>query len=320
MKKIVSLSLCLLFLVAALTGCGKKDRQIFQKTKLEKYVELCEYKGIEIDTSSKDYEEFYNSAVLEYVDGYNLYKTKKEGKVQKGDTANIDYVGKKNGVAFEGGTAEGYDLTIGSGSFIDGFEDGLIGVSIGDTVDLNLTFPENYQSEELAGKAVVFTVKVNYVTTDEPREAKDYYAEIGFDSLEEYESTVKNTANQNYLINKVVSDSKVKDYPEADSETMLQATLEYHNEYYVQNYNMTLKDLLTANNSSLEAYSQSLSTEAVPQMLDTYMVLYHILDTEGLEIDSQTLGKQDIAQEVLKENYAVREIVAEYLVENAKIK
>lgn len=84
-----------------------------------------------------------------------------EGRaVEEGDTVAIDYVGKKDGVAFEGGTGS-YDLTIGSGAFIDGFEDGLIGHTIGETVDLNLTFPEDYGSEDLAGQDVVFTVTIN---------------------------------------------------------------------------------------------------------------------------------------------------------------
>ena len=83
--------------------------------------------------------------------------------VKKGDTVNIDYVGKKDGVAFEGGTAQGHDLEIGSGAFIDGFEDGLIGVETGKTIDLNLTFPENYTTADLAGAKVVFTVTVNYI-------------------------------------------------------------------------------------------------------------------------------------------------------------
>lgn len=83
--------------------------------------------------------------------------------VENGDVANIDYEGKKDGVAFEGGTAQGYDLTIGSGSFIPGFEEGLVGVKVGETVDLPLTFPENYHSEDLAGAEVVFTVTVNSI-------------------------------------------------------------------------------------------------------------------------------------------------------------
>ena len=79
----------------------------------------------------------------------------------EGDTANIDYSGTKDGVAFDGGTAEGYDLKLGSGTFIDGFEDGVIGMNVGDEKDLNLKFPDNYGSADLAGQEVVFHVKLN---------------------------------------------------------------------------------------------------------------------------------------------------------------
>ena len=86
-----------------------------------------------------------------------------EGTVcEEGDTVAIDYVGKKDGVAFDGGTGS-YDLTLGSGQFIPGFEEGLVGHKVGETVDLNLTFPEQYHSEELAGAEVVFTVTINGV-------------------------------------------------------------------------------------------------------------------------------------------------------------
>ena len=89
--------------------------------------------------------------------GSDILEEVTEGTVEEGDTANIDYEGKLDGEAFEGGTAKDTDLEIGSGTFIPGFEDGLVGVKIGDTVDLPLTFPENY-TEELAGKDVVFTI------------------------------------------------------------------------------------------------------------------------------------------------------------------
>ena len=115
---------------------------------------------------------------------YNLHsavKIEKNEKVKKGDTANIDYVGKKDGVAFDGGTAQGYQLEIGSGTFIDGFEDGLVGVMPGETVDLNLTFPKEYPSEELAGKKVVFKVKVNEIKQKQSRELdEDFFEDDDF--------------------------------------------------------------------------------------------------------------------------------------------
>ncbi|MCD8326496.1 MAG: FKBP-type peptidyl-prolyl cis-trans isomerase [Lachnospiraceae bacterium] len=137
---------------------------------VEDYVTLGDYIGMEltvdpleeVDDESVTYlaESYFASLATEYAAALT------EGQlVEEGDTANIDYTGYLDGVAFDGGTATGYDLVIGSGSFIDGFEDGLIGVAVGDTVDLNLTFPSDYASNpSLAGKEVVFTVTVNYVT------------------------------------------------------------------------------------------------------------------------------------------------------------
>ncbi len=87
-----------------------------------------------------------------------------DATVQKGDTADIAYVGKVDGKEFDGGSSDSYNLVIGSGTFIDGFEDGVIGMKTGETKDLNLKFPDSYQSTDLAGKDVVFTVTVNAFT------------------------------------------------------------------------------------------------------------------------------------------------------------
>jgi trigger factor len=128
------------------------------------YVTLGEYKGLnvsleEMKVTDEDVEDeiAYNMRLSE------IYESLEEGTVHDGDVANIDYEGKLDGEAFDGGTAKGYDLEIGSGTFIDGFEDGLIGVAVGDTVDLTLTFPENYSNEDLAGQETVFTVTVNEI-------------------------------------------------------------------------------------------------------------------------------------------------------------
>ena len=127
------------------------------------YVELGEYKGLTVKIAPIEVTDEEILAQISANAGSDAMEDVTEGTVEEGDTANIDYVGKLDGEAFDGGTAKGYDLEIGSGTFIDGFEDGLVGVKIGDTVDLTLTFPESYPSEELAGKETVFTVTVNSV-------------------------------------------------------------------------------------------------------------------------------------------------------------
>ena len=118
-----------------------------------------------------------------------------EGPASEGDTVTIDYVGKKDGVAFDGGTAEDYKLTLGSHSFIPGFEEGLIGAAKGEDKELNLTFPEDYHSEELKGAAVVFEVKVKNVTRKVLPEVNEEFVEdqniSGVDTVEQLRENVR---------------------------------------------------------------------------------------------------------------------------------
>ena len=128
-------------IILSLCGCGKKSGKtlIYGNIDLSKYIRLGEYKGISIDKSSDEFKTAYENILSSDADKIGTAEKVLEGTVKEGDTVNIDYEGKKDGVAFSGGTAQGYDLTIGSHNFIDGFESGLIGVKVGDTVDLNLT-------------------------------------------------------------------------------------------------------------------------------------------------------------------------------------
>ena len=119
----------------------------------------------------------------------------KDGKVENGDTAIIDFKGLKDGVAFDGGTAENYSLTIGSNTFIPGFEDALIGMGKGEEKDIDLTFPEDYMAEELKGQKVVFKVKVNEIKTRVvPKLDKEFFDDLGMEGVtnkEELEHEVK---------------------------------------------------------------------------------------------------------------------------------
>ena len=132
---------------------------------LDKYISLKDYQSFRVARDEIVVNEEELQAILDnvYLNSFPEKLGVKDRAVAVGDTANIDYVGTLNGVAFDGGTANGAKLTIGSHTYIDGFEDGLVGVMPGETVDLNLTFPENYHNADLAGQAVVFTVTVNYI-------------------------------------------------------------------------------------------------------------------------------------------------------------
>ncbi|MBK1637384.1 trigger factor, partial [Rhodovulum adriaticum] len=116
-----------------------------------------------------------------------------ERSIEIGDLVNIDFEGSKDGEAFEGGKAEGFDLKIGSNSFIPGFEEGLIGKEKGDDLDLDLTFPEEYQAEDLAGADVVFKVKINEVKSEEfPELDDDFVMDVSeFDTVDEYKEAIR---------------------------------------------------------------------------------------------------------------------------------
>lgn len=340
MKRVLSLCLAALLLMLALTGCGEKERILYKSVNLKDYVDLADYKNIKVDTKAKDFTEIYDSVIAGDVEDLDLYVTKKEGTVADGDTVNIDYEGKKDGVAFEGGTAKGYDLKIGSNSFIDGFEKGLIGVAIGSTVDLNLTFPKDYQSADLAGKAVVFTVKVNYVKTTEALKPEEYFGEMGFKTVEEYNNDVKDRAINGYLIEKVLEKSSIKNYPEADVE-ILKAEFTSLMEKNLQSYyGMSLTDYLSQSGMTQDSFNKSLLDEQVYPLMKEQMPLYAILDEEKLEVTAEDIegavadmledyGKDaNVTAEQLKEYYGeyyfenmlVSEKVVEVLKEYAKIK
>lgn len=169
MKKCICLLMALM--LAILTGCTAEDVSSLDP---EKYIQLGEYKGLTAERINHEVtQEEIDEEINLLLQSAAEFKDVVDRAVREGDTVNIDYEGKLDGVTFDGGTAQGYDLEIGSDSFIDGFEDGLIGVNLGDTVDLNLTFPTEYHSAELAGKDVVFTVTVNGIKEKELPEFTD---------------------------------------------------------------------------------------------------------------------------------------------------
>lgn len=299
MKRFLSLTLVIFSLLTLLTACGKTSNVLFVNTDFDKVMTLAEYKGLELDTSSDDFKELFDNTVASDVKSNSLYMEKTEGTVSEGDIANIDFVGKKDGVAFDGGTGASYDLEIGSGSFIPGFESGLIGVKIGDTVDLNLTFPKDYGKEELNGQDVVFTVTVNSVQTTEGVEPKDIYKDLGYETLEKYESDVKERAIKNYFLEAVTANSEIKEYPEEDIkilQTQIKDALENNISTY---YGMTLDAYITKMGTTLVEFESDLLNNQIKPLIEDIMPLYAILEKEGVKVTQKdTDAKLD---EIVKE-------------------
>ena len=323
MKKLVlslgAVVISVFMLLLCACGSSAQNTLIYGGTDLSEYVKLGKYKGLTVDTSSDEYKAAYEALVKNDLKDHGIVGKKTKGKVKSGDTANIDYEGKKDGVAFEGGTAQGYDLTIGSNSFISGFEDGLIGVNIGDTVDLNLTFPKNYGNAELAGAAVVFTVKVNYVKDDSAVKIEDSYSELGFKSLEDYKKDAGKRTASNMLFEAVLNESEVSDYPEKDKKILINAVYEYYDNYYKKNNNTDFKTVLAQSNMTRDDFNSQMSQSADSQMKDQ-MIYYSILRAENLKPEYKLSEKEEFGQEVLDEITKVEKVVKDYLYDNAKIK
>lgn len=154
-------------------------------------VTLGQYKGLSAERYPAEVDEDEIGYELEAARKRNSRKVDVEREAQMGDVANIDFNGYLNGERFDGGKAEAYDLELGSGSFVPGFEEQIVGMNIGDEKDIDITFPENY-APELAGKAVVFKIKLNNLSVNELPELDDEFAkDNGFDTLDEYKADVK---------------------------------------------------------------------------------------------------------------------------------
>ena len=256
------------------------------------YVTLGEYKGLTAVAAAPEVTDEDLESYIEYVLSSNMVSTEVTDRaVQEGDIANIDYEGKKDGVAFDGGTAAGYDLEIGSNSFIDGFEDGLIGVEIGETVDLNLTFPESYPSEDLAGQEVVFTVTVNSIRVESLPVLDDEFVQglgMGLNTVDEFRQNcydvLMEEAEYNYtssvqsqLLEQVLSNAIVSEELPEELLTRYSDRLYANMEYYANMYGMDVESFMSATGSTEETLRES-ANAAAGQIL----VMRAIADAEGL--------------------------------------
>ena len=255
--------------------------------------------------------------------------------------------GTKDEVAFDGGTAEGYDLTIGSGTFIDGFEDGLIGVKIGETKNLDLTFPEDYNNEELAGQKVVFEVKVNSIRVEKtPELTDDFVAQnTEYKTVDEYKAGIKadllshkewqiKLAKWNACWEVAVDNAVVKSFEKAEVESLKQEMTDYYTQT-AQYYGMELEDYVTNLGYTMEDFEKeaevSARTEAKKRMAAKKIAeIENITVTEedykngvtgirkayGYEKDEDVVER--ITEERLREDFLTYK-VEELIADNAKI-
>ena len=246
----------------------------------------------------------------------------KDGKVENGDTAIIDFEGFKDGVAFEGGKAENYPLEIGSNSFIPGFEDGIIGMSKGEEKELKLTFPKDYMSEELKGKKVVFKVKVNEIKTRQvPELDKNFFEDLdmeGVNSKEELESKMKENiaslkeeeAEKKYtdaILEEISNNSKIdidEEIIDLEVNSMYERFLD-NLSYQGLDEEMYYKFASTSKEEILEKMRPQAETQ-----LRHHYVIQAILDKENITIDDEEIEKE-IEKEAEKYGITKEEVYKE---------
>lgn len=254
----------------------------------EANIVLGEYKGLTLTVKETEVTDtMVDTQIKNLATQYAVEVTDRAAELD--DIANIDYVGTKDGVAFDGGTAEGYDLTLGSGRFIDGFEDGVVGMEVGSEKDLNLTFPENYDNEELAGQDVVFHVTLNALKSPvvddslAQRVLGDDAATL--DALKEqvYENLcIQQEANYFNLaglelVGQVIENSEITCDEDAVDAMLEQMKTTYTN--VAAQYGITLEDYL-----KYFMYTDLEGLRSVAEnMVQQEMVLFALVDAEGLE-------------------------------------
>ena len=305
------------------------------------YVTLGEYKGLTVEV---DPVEVTDEQVMDKI-ASETKQTLTEGTVEDGDTVNIDYVGKIDGEEFDGGSAEGYDLEIGSCTFIDGFEDGIIGMQVGETKDLELTFPEDYHSEDLAGKDVVFTVTVNSISrvpelTDEVADSvvegmtAEAYQESVRQDLEDSAKESQKSDAQQKLLQAVYDNATISGYPEENLQYTINRAKNYY-EWLASMYGMTLDDYLTNYGMTQDEFMEQIQPVA-EEALGEEMTLLAIAEEENIEVsdeeyqaglaryaEAQGMDDPSKLEEAYGENYIrnslLQEKVLNFLYENATI-
>ncbi len=266
-------------------------------------VTLGKYMGVtvtKIDTSVS--EEDVDAELEKERDNNARIITVSDRPVADGDTAVIDFEGFVDGVAFEGGKGENHPLVIGSHTFIDNFEEQLIGKNAGEDVEVNVTFPEQYQAAELAGKAAVFKVKINEVKTKELPELDDEFAQdvSEFDTLAEYRESVKKRleeqkqeearrTKEDEAIQKIIDKSKM-DIPDAMIETQCETMLDEFAQRIAQS-GLSMEQYLQFSGLTVDALMDQVRPEAISRIKSS-LVLEKIAEEENIQASEEELAAE----------------------------
>lgn len=301
-KRIVMLMTGIMCVAVSLTACeASKGLETDMLT-------ITQYKGVEVAQVTKPGEvtdEQVDQQIQTALDAQAETKEIKDRAVKDGDIVNIDFVGKIDGKAFDGGSAEGHDLEIGSDSFIDGFEDSIIGHKVGDKFDWDGKFPDNYGNTEYAGKDVVFSIVVNGITERTVPELSDEVVPKLSEkakNVKEYKEEVKkqleDMAEQEYqnqlyseVWNEVLNNTEIKKYPDGEKEKTQEALKERYEEL-AKTYGMEFKDMLETQMGMTEEDFDKQAAEAAEQTVKSKMVTEAIAEKENISLSDETYEKE----------------------------
>ena len=333
------------------TQIGKGKPFIFTATvALKPEVKLGKYKGVKVESTEVTVTDEEVDAKIEKERENNARTIEVTDRpVKDGDMIVLDFEGFVDGVAFDGGKGENYPLTIGSGAFIPGFEEQLVGAEIGKEVEVNVTFPENYQAEELKGKAAVFKCTIKEIREKElPALDDEFASEVSeFDTLEEYRKDVRETlfiekekaareAKEAAVIDAIIADSDM-DIPEAMVTTQQKQMIDEFAQR-IQMQGLTMEQYLQFTGASLDKMMEQVRPQAETR-IKSRLVLEAVAAKEGIEATEEDYEEEiktmaevyqmepDKIKEMLpeksvkgiKEDIAVKK-AAEFVVNNAKAK
>ena len=266
-------------------------------------VKLGQYKGIEVEAAKVEVTDEEVAADLENARQQQARMiTVEDRPVQDGDIATIDYEGFVDGVAFEGGKAEGHALTIGSHSFIDTFEEQLIGKKIGEDVEVNVTFPAEYHAAELAGKPALFKVAIKGIKCRELPELNDEFAQEAseFDTLDEYKADIKakiqtrkekeaESAKREAVITKIIENAEM-DIPEAMVENQKMQMLEDF-EMRLRSQGLSIEQYMQFTGMTANKFMESMAPQALKD-IQYRLVLEAIAKEEKIEVEDSELDAE----------------------------
>ena len=297
---------------------GLKDDGTVKGVRALDYITLADYKNLQVPLSEVEFtDEEIEEDIQNKLDSNKELSEDADAVVADGDTVSIDYVGSVDGVEFDGGNSngEGYDLTIGSGAFIPGFEDQLIGHKVGETVTVEVTFPEDYQSAELAGQDAEFVVDIHgiYVLPEFTDEFVQENLIAYADTVEGYKEYLKTTNYEkrlkDYVKKAVVDESSISKYPNKYLKQLerLQKyedmeSYEYMNQMYMSYYGQGYNSFYEYMGQSEEDYDAGL-TEIAQDTEKEILVYQAIMESEGMKLTEQDFRDYLIAEEGSDDNY-----------------